>query len=234
LSDLPGDALIGAMNPGSISVVPIFATPLAVVTLPDTLSELNPTVAQLLARHAAANPTTASADGLCYRSRDDLLEWSDRAVQELCGGILRGVWSTVAAVTTMPAEHLQTLSMQARAGFTRVQPDGCVQATSYSLTAWCAIYCLEAPLPTPGRADSGVVRFYETRLGTALADATTSSMRAPFSTGHHTWRAVPGQLVVFPGSLSHEVPLIRSTTPLTLITVRTRFVGPEQEGLSRW
>ena len=214
------------MSQGSISVVPIFATPLALVTLPDALSELNPAVAQLLARHAAANPTSAS--------RDDLLDCNDNAVQTLCGGILRGVWSTVAAVTTLPPEHLQTLSMQARAGFTIVQPDCCVQATSYSLTTWCAIYCLEAPSPTPGRGDSGVVRFYETRLGTALADASTSDLRAPFSFGHHTWRAVPGQLVVFPGSLSHEVPLIRSTTPLTLITVRTRFVGPEQEGLSRW
>lgn len=222
------------MSQGSISVVPIFATPLAVVTLPNALSELNPTVTRLLARHAAANPPTAGADSLCYHSREDLLDWNDDAVQRLCSGILRGVWSTVAAVTTMPPEQLQTLSMQARAGFTIVQPDGCVQATSYSLTAWCAIYCLEAPSPTPGRGDSGVVRFYETRLATAMADASTSGMRAPFSTGHHNWRAVPGQLVVFPGSLDHEIPLIRSTTPLTLITVRTRFVGPQQEGLSRW
>ncbi len=222
------------MSQGSISVVPIFATPLAVVTLPAALSELTPAVAQLLARHAAANPTTASADGLCYQSRDDLLDWNEDTVQQLCGGILRGVWSTVAAVTTMAPEQLQSLSMQARAGFTIVQPDGCVQATSYSLTTWCAIYCLQAPAPTPGRGDSGVARFYESRLETMLADATTSAMCAPFSTGHHTWRAVPGQLVVFPGSLSHEIPLIRSAGPLTLMTVRTRFVGPEQEGLSRW
>jgi hypothetical protein len=222
------------MSQGSISVVPIFATPLAVVTLPDALSALFPTVTELLARHAAANPAPTTADRLCYQSRDDLLEWDAEPIQQLCSGILRGVWSTVAAVTTMPPERLQTLSMQARAGFTIVQPDGYLPATSHALTAWCGLCCLEAPAPTAERVDSGGVRFYESRLSTMMADASTSGLRAPYSAGHHMWRAVPGQLVVFPGSLNHEIPLIRSRGPLTLITVRTRFVGPDQEGLSQW
>jgi hypothetical protein len=221
------------MSQGSISIVPIFATPLAVITLPDT-SRSTEGVAQLLARHAAANPAPAAGGGLCYQSRDDLLDWPDSAVQQLCGEILRGVWSTVAAVTTLSPEQLGSLSLQARGHYTIVHPDGCVPATSHSLTAWCAIYCLEAPAPAAQRGDSGVVRFYESRLGTTLADATTSALRIPFLSGHYTWRAVPGQLVVFPGSLTHEIPLIRSAGPFTLITVRTRFVGPGQEGLPRW
>jgi hypothetical protein len=222
------------MSQGSLSVIPMFATPLGVVTLPTAMSRLTPTVAQLLAQHAAANPAPATADRLCYHSRDDLLEWSEEPVQQLCEAILRGVWSTVAAVTTLAPEQLQTLSMQARGRFTIVQPDGCLPATSHSLTAWAGIYCLQAPAPTTERGDSGVVRFYESRLGTMIADATTSAMRIPFTTGHYTWRAVPGQLVVFPGSLTHEIPLIRSVSPFTLISVRTRFVGPGQEGMARW
>ena len=221
------------MSQGSISVVPIFATPLAVVSLPPA-PQLNEAVAQLFARHAAANPAPAGASRLCYQSGDDLLDWRDEPLRQLCGEILRGVWSTVAAVTTLPPEQLQTLTMQARAAFTIVQPNGCVPAISHSLTAWCGIYCLQAPTPAAGRSDSGVVRFYEARFGTMLADATTSAMRVPFTSGHYTWRAAPGQLVVFPGSLTHEIPLIRSDSALTLITVRTRFVAPGQQGLSRW
>ncbi len=103
------------MSQGSVSVVPIFATPLGVVTLPAASTQSGPAVAQLLARHAAANPAPATADRLCYHSRDDLLEWSEEPIQQLCGEILRGIWSTVAAVTTLSPEELQTLSMQARA-----------------------------------------------------------------------------------------------------------------------
>jgi len=221
------------MNQGSIAIVPIFATPMAMITLPEA-SQSSEVVAQLFARHAAANPAPSTAAGLCYQSRDDLLEWPDAPVRQLCGEIMRGVWSTVAAATTLSREQLSTLSVQARGAYTIVQPDGCVPATSHSLTAWCGIYCLQAPEPVATRGDSGVVRFYESRLGTSLADATTSALRAPFLSGHYTWRAVPGQLVVFPGSLTYEIPLIRAVGALTLITVRARFVAPGQEGLTRW
>jgi len=221
------------MSQGSISIVPIFATPLAVVTLP-AASQTNERVAQLFARHVMTNLGPAGTARLCYQSADDLLDWSDEQLRRLCGEILRGVWSTVAAVTTLTPGQLKTLSMQARAAFTIVQPNGCVPATSHSLTAWSGIYCLQAPAPAPERGDSGVVRFYESRFGAMLSDATNSAMRVPFTSGHYTWRATPGQLVVFPGSLSHEIPLIRSDSALAFITVRTRFVGPGQEGLSRW
>ena len=221
------------MNQGSIVIVPIFATPMAMITFPEA-SQSSEVVAQLFARHAATNPAPPTAAGLCYQSRDDLLDWPDAPVRQLCGEILRGVWSTVAAATTLSHEQLSTLSVQARGAYTIVHPDGCVPATSHSLTAWCGIYCLQAPDPVATRGDSGVVRFYESRLGTSLADATTSALRVPFLSGHYTWRAVPGQLVVFPGSLSYEIPLIRAVGALTLITVRARFVAPGQEGLTRW
>jgi len=222
------------MSLPSLSVVPIFATPFAVMELPAALPT-TPVVAQLLARHAAAKLGTAPAAArLCYESRDDLLEWNEEPVRQLCSEILRGVWSTVAAVTTLTSEQLATLSMQARGWFTVIQQNGCVQAASHPLTAWCGIYCLEAPQPSAERSDSGVVRLYESRLGTMFSDATNSALRVPFNHGHSSWRAVPGQLAVFPGSLTHEIPLVRSAGPLTLITVRTRFVGPGQEGLSRW
>ena len=222
------------MSQASLSVVPIFSTPLAVVDFP-AVQEANQVVAQLLVKHAAANPVAApAADRLCYRSRDDLLEWNDAPVRQMCGEILRGVWSTIAAVNSFTPEQLASLSMQARGSFAIVQPNGSIPATSHSLTSWCGIYCLEAPPPSAERSDSGVVRLYESRLATMFADATNSTMRVPFTPGHYSWRAVPGQLAVFPGSLTHEIPLIRSTGQLTLITVRARFVGPGQEGLTRW
>jgi hypothetical protein len=222
------------MSQAPLSVIPILATPFAVVELP-AVSQANQGVAQLLARHAAVNPVAAPAsDPLCYRSRDDLLEWNDAPVRQVCGEILRGVWSTVAAVNIFTPEELKSLSMQARGSFAIVQPNGSIAATSHSLTSWCGIYCLEAPPPSAERSDSGVVRIYESRLATMFTDATNSVMRLPFMLGHYSWRAVPGQLAVFPGSLTHEIPLIRSTGQLTLIMVRTRFVGPGQEGLSRW
>ena len=115
-----------------------------------------------------------------------------------------------------------------------VRTNGSVPAAMYPLTAWCAIYCVAAPPPSTTRADSGVLRLYESRLGTMFQDATNSAMRIPFRTSHYAWRPEPGGLAVFPASLTHEIALLRSPGELVLVTMRLRFVVPGQHGFGRW
>jgi hypothetical protein len=217
------------------SVVPIFATPFGVLPLP-AAEKLNPVVAGLFAARASTDTVGAAQTSkmLCYRSGDDLLDWTDEPLRKVTGEVLRGVRSVVAAVNDFTAVQLQSLAIQARGWFTIVRQDGCLPATSYPLTSWCAIYCVEAPQPSPERRDSGVLRLYESRLGTMFTDATNSVTRIPYTPGHYTWRPVPGQVAVFPASITHEIALIRAPGQLTLLTVRARFVAPGQQGLSRW
>ncbi len=124
--------------------------------------------------------------------------------------------------------------METRAWFTIIEQDGCVPAATHPLTAWCAIYCVAAPAPSGTRQDSGVLRLYESRLGTMLQDATNAEMRMPYRQGHYGWRPVAGQLAVFPASVTHEIALLRSPGPLVLVTARIRCVAPGQQGLGRW
>ena len=216
-------------------VVPIFSMPFAVREVP-AARQLNPDVAQALAKHASANPAqrSSSSDPFCYQSRDDLLDWADGPVRQVCDEVLKGVWATAAAVNTFTPGQLESFTMQARGWFTIVQPNGCMPSTQHALTSWCAIYCVQAPPASAERADSGVLRLYESRLATMFTDATNSTMRIPFTPGHYSWRPVPGHLAVFPGFVNHEIPLIRSSESLTLIMIRARFVAPGQEGFTRW
>jgi Putative 2OG-Fe(II) oxygenase len=214
-------------------VVPIFATPLGVVQLPEA-SGLNPAVAALLSARAAVDVNASHQQLPCYRSGDDLLDWTEAPIGKISSEMLRGVLSVVAAVNEFSDAQLQSLTMQARGWFTIVRPNGYVPASSYPLTSWCGIYCVEAPQPSADRKDSGVLRLYESRLGTMFADATNSTTRVPYTPGHYTWQPVPGQIAVFPASIKHEVALVRSSGQLILVTVRVRFVGPGQEGQSRW
>jgi hypothetical protein len=220
------------MNATPPTVVPILATPFGVVPLPDAQA-LNPALAKLFAmrRRAGADP---QRNPLCYHSRDDLLEWPDEPVPQLTAAIFRGVYTVVQAINDFTDAQLRSFRPEARAWFTVVEPNGCVPAANYPLTAWCGIYCVAAPAPSPTRRDSGVLRLYESRLGTMFADATNATMRIPFTPGHYTWRPVPGQLAVFPASLNHEIALIRSEEQLVLVTVRMRFIAPGQLGVARW
>jgi len=213
-------------------VVPILATPFGVMALPEA-GALNPALSSLFAARMAAD-SSPQASPLCYRSGDDLLEWPEEPVRLLAAAIFKGVYSVVESVNEFTAAQLREFQLEARGWFTIVKPDGSVPAASYPLTAWCGIYCVAAPAPSTTRADGGVLRLYETRLGTMFQDASNSVMKMPFKPNHCSWRPVPGQLAVFPASLTHEIALFRSIGELVLVTVRIRFVGPGQQGMPRW
>jgi hypothetical protein len=220
------------MNATAPIVVPILATPFGVVPLPEA-GALNSALCSLFAARMAAD-SSRSTNPLCYRSRDDLLEWPEEPVRLLAAAIIRGVYSVVESVNELSGAQLREFKLEARGWFSIVKPDGCIPATTYPNTAWCAIYCVAAPAASSTRADSGVLRLYESRFGTMFHDPTIAVMRMPFKPNHCSWRPVPGQLAVFPASLTHEIALLRSAGELVLATVRVRFAAPGQQGIPQW
>lgn len=214
------------MSTPATHVVPIFATPFGVVTLPGAQS-LNPALAALFAERAAGEPREASggSERLVFQSRDDLLEWPEEPVRQVIRGILAGVIAVTASISELPAGEFAQLQLQARAWFTIVRPDGSVPATSYPNTAWLAVYCVAAPEPSRSRADSGALRMHESRLGTSFQDVADGGMRMPYRRGHCSWRPVPGEMAVFPAALTHEIALVRAAGALVTVTARVRFTS---------
>jgi len=216
-------------------IVPIFATPFGVVVLPDAPA-LNESLLPLFSARATPQwqePSRPAAPRV-FRSRDDLYEWPEEPVQRLARGMLAGKSAVAASINPFAPEQFAALRVESRAWFSIVQPEGCVPSISYANSAWLAVYCVAAPEPSPSRFDSGVLRLHESRLGTMFPDATTSEARMPYKHGHVTWRPQPGQMAVFPGSMTHEIALVRSLGALVLVTARVRFVGPEQAGVPWW
>jgi hypothetical protein len=213
-------------------VVPILATPLGLATIPDA-QQLNPALCALFAQRAAADRRPAP-NPLRFSSTDDLLEWPEAPARRLAEGIAGAIYSLLRSVTDLTEAQLQSCKMETRAWFTIVRTNGSVPAANYPLSAWCIIYCVSAPPPVEDRPDSGVVRLYESRLGSTFQDATNSALRIPYSQAHYSWRPVAGNLVIFPASLTHEVALLRAAGELVLVTARCRFIAPGQQGFSRW
>ncbi|MEO7208223.1 MAG: hypothetical protein ABI356_01390 [Steroidobacteraceae bacterium] len=220
------------MSAVNLRVLPIFATPLGVAALPEA-EHLNPALHALFARRAAAGSRPV-LNPLRFSSTDDLMEWPDPPVRRLSEGMAGAVNSLVSSVSDLDEAQLRSCKLEMRAWFTIVRTNGSVPAANYPLSAWCVIYCVAAPPPVEGRPDSGVVRLYESRLGSTFQDATNSTLRIPYSQSHYSWRPVAGSLVIFPASLTHEVALLRAAGELLLVTARCRFIGPGQQGFSRW
>jgi hypothetical protein len=214
-------------------VTPIHATPLAILPLEGGQS-LNPALVDWITTRVATRADGPQPHALRYLGRDDLTENREPAVQRLLAGLYRGIVAVVREVNTLDEAHLRSFTLQARAWFTIVRPDGSLPPGNHPLSAWCAIYCVAAPAGSTTRADSGLLRILEPRLATCFADATTAEMRLPYRPGHYAWRPVPGEMAVFPAGLSHEIAPLRAPEPLVFVTVRARFLSPRQEGVDRW
>jgi hypothetical protein len=214
------------------TIMPILATPLGIATIPDS-PQLNSALSELFARRRRADGRPRQ-HLLRFSSTDDLMEWPEPPVRLLAGEIVGAVCSVIGSVSSITEAQLRSFKLETRAWFTVVHTNGSVPAASYPLTSWCAIYCVTAPPLGSDRADSGVVRLYESRLGTTFQDATNAAMRIPYSLSHYAWRPEAGQMVIFPASLTHEVALVRAAGDLVLVTARIRFTAPGQEGFARW
>lgn len=215
-----------------MTVMPILATPLGIATIPQA-EPLNQELHALFTQRAAGDEALG-ADPLRYCGRDDLLDWPEAPARRLGQHLIAAVYSLVGSVSEIGEAQLRSLRLEARAWFSLVRTNGAIPAANYPMTAWCAIYCVAAPQAVDGRADSGVVRLYESRLGTTFQDATNAALRIPYASSHYAWRPVAGQMVIFPASLTHEVALLRAPQELMLVTARLRFIAPGQQGFSRW
>jgi hypothetical protein len=221
------------VNAALPTVMPILATPLGLAAIPDA-ADFNGALCELLTQRAASGHGLGRGDALRVCGTDDLLEWPDAPVRRLAGALAGAVYQFVVSVSEISEVQLRACKLEARAWFTLVRSNGRVPAANYPLTTWCAIYCVAAPPSVDERADSGIVRLYESRLGTSFQDATNASLRIPYAQSHYVWRPTAGHLLIFPGSLTHEVAPLRARGELLLVTARLRFVGSGQQGLSRW
>jgi hypothetical protein len=222
---------VSALTP---DVVPIFATPFGVVTLPEA-NALNAELQTLfLARSSDRwRDPQRPRSGHAFASRDDLTEWTEPSVRKLIDEMLQGVSSVAASISDLD-DALFAARVQARAWFTIVGTDGCVPATSYPNTSWLGIYCVAAPPPAAARLDSGVLRMHESRLGTMFQDPASMAVRVPYRPGHYSWRPVAGQMAVFPAATTHEIALVRSSGPLVIVTARVRFADSAESWMPPW
>lgn len=220
---------------GPPSITPLFATPFALVPAVGDAALNNALSALLLARATEEyRDPAAQADALCFRSREDLYEWPQAPIVQLRDAMLSALCEAVRAVSRYREAEFDALRVSARAQFALVRPDGCIPARSAPMASWCALYCVEAPLPAPQREDSGALRLYALRSGTMFKDAANWNLRDPFGDAHQVWRPVAGSMAVFPASITHEIALNRAAGNLLLVSVRARFAHAGQDAEPPW
>lgn len=189
-------------------IVPQFAVPFIHVRHPDP-DRLNERLRQLFLRYESggeqyANPTPfVRRPETLYESRFDLFGWPDPEIGELRDFCWRNLFRAIAELNGYGPEIMRHLKVRASAWFHITHKGGFFGVHNHPMASWSGVYCVAE---SPREQDCGVLSFINPNAtNTMFVDPSLMKLRKPFSYGNQDYRLSPGELVMFPSWVLHEV-----------------------------
>lgn len=192
-------------------VVPAFAVPFVEAALPQCES-LNRELRELfLTREADGerwrNPATSMRinPGL-FESEFNLFAWPEACVErlrEFCWGSLS---RAIAQLSGYSAADIQRLRIRSHTWFHITRRGGFFGLHNHPMASWSGVYCVSSGQHDPDKPDSGALHFLNpNQLANMFVDPANMRIRAPYNMNGKIYRFQPGQLVLFPSWVNHEV-----------------------------
>ena len=194
-----------------VEINPVFAVPFAQDFLPDA-ARLNAELRQLLlAREAQgeayANPyPSLKQQAGVFESDFNLFSWPEPVIQQLRQFCWATLGRTIAELNGYSAEEMQRLQIFSHTWFHVTRHGGFTILHTHPMASWSGVYCVDSGRTPEDRPESGVLRFHNPHhYSNYFLDAGNLRLRAPYHHGTWSVRFQPGQLVLFPSWLQHEV-----------------------------
>ena len=179
-------------------------------------------------RHRNPDPFVNRNEAL-YESNFSLFEWPDPPVQELKQFCLGQLYQMIGSLNGYSAETLQQMHYGVEAWFHLTHKGGFFGAHNHPNHSWSGVYCVAHHGDDPD-SDSGKLVFLNPHsTSTMYIDWASRQLQPPFSRAPLSLRLVPGQLVLFPSWLLHEVlPYEGDDLRITVaFNARFRYTGSE-------
>jgi len=197
---LPPVAEIGSM----------FAVPLAQARHPQH-AELNRELKALLLaregdpRYANPHPSLKQQPGV-FESDFNLFSWPEPCVQHLRAFCWAELGRTLQALNGYAADEMARLQIFSHTWFHVTRRGGFVIGHTHPMASWSGVYCVDPGTTPDDYPESGVLRFHNPHFYSNLfMDPGNARLLPPFHHGTWSVRFQPGQLVLFPSWVSHEV-----------------------------
>jgi uncharacterized protein (TIGR02466 family) len=190
---------------------PVFAVPLSQDVLPDQ-ARLNAEIKTLLlareaegARYANPNPSLKQQAGV-FESDFDLFSWPEPCIQALRAFAWTTLGRTIKELNGYSSEEMQRLQIFSHTWFHVTRHGGFTILHTHPMASWSGVYCVDPGETPEDRPESGVLRFHNPHhYSNYFLDSGNLRMRAPYHHGTWSVRLQPGQLILFPSWLQHEV-----------------------------
>ena len=164
-----------------------------------------------------------------FESRFNLFDWPESCVRELRDFCFGHLFHTIRELNGYDQAMLKDLRYACESWFHLTRKGGFFAAHNHPLHSWSGVYCVRHDGDDPD-SDSGRLTFLSPHMGANMyVDAANVRFQRPFSAAPLMLRLEPGQLVLFPSWLLHEVtPYEGETERITVaFNVRFQYVGSQ-------
>lgn len=199
------------MSQPNYKLFPAFAVPMAQDMLPDS-ERINAELKTLLlaresegSKYANPNPSLKQQPGV-FESDFNLFSWPEPCVQRLrqfCWGVLG---RTLQQINNYSQDEMSRLQIYSHTWFHVTRNGGFTILHTHPMASWSGVYCVEPGETPEDRPESGVLRFHNPHhYANYFLDPGNIRLQMPYHHGTYNVRFRPGQLVLFPSWLQHEV-----------------------------
>lgn len=193
------------------TVVPAFAIALGESQMPNCETLNRELQALFLAREAEGatyrnpNPTMRVNPAL-FESHFDLFAWPDEPVQKLRSYCWNELSHWIAQLNGYSAEELARIQIHADVWFHITRRNGWFGLHNHPMASWSGVYCVSAGRDDGSHPESGKLHFANPlSLANMYVDVANARIRAPYAMSGKSFQLRPGQLIIFPSYLQHEV-----------------------------
>lgn len=217
----------------SLSVVNAFSVPLIDVRHPDPetmnreLAEIFRTRAQ---KESFRNPEPrVKRNQALFESRFNLFDWPEAPVQALRDYCFGALFQAIRQLNNYDEGMLKNFRYACESWFHLTHSGGYFATHTHPNHSWSGVYCVRHDGDDP-ESDSGRLCLLNPVIASNMyLDVANARLKRPFSGAPIMLRLLPGQLVIFPSWLQHEVtPYEGDTERITVaFNVRFQYIGNE-------
>lgn len=200
-----------ATNSPKLSITPAFASPLIETVMPDN-AHVNARLRQLFLdwekhpdRHRSSVPTGVVKVGV-YESSFDLFSHPEPDIRTLRHFCLNTLGYVIAQLNGYSDTDMASLRIHEHSWYHITRHAGYTAQHNHPMASWSGVYCVDKGDDVPERANNGALRFFDVRGAAGMyTDPGNAHLQAPYGFGSRAFFLTPGQLLLFPSYLMHEV-----------------------------
>ncbi len=214
-------------------ITPLFSVPFVHARL-EHAEPLCGALRDLFLQRESAEPATRhqlqrdTQDGV-FESRFDLHTWPDPPVRQLFAFIHTMLAASVQELSRYPPEVYERLSFHYHSWFHVTRHGGHQGVHNHPMASWSGIFCVDPGERVVERPRSGSVRFLDPRIGGAMyLDSGNDHWSGQYHAGGFEIEHQPGQLIMFPSHIFHEVFPYWGQRPRIVVAFNAWIHGGDQ------